>query len=65
MQSVVLNMKRKFINIHKFLCTNTDIFIEETDNILTRGLETGVHHGRTPSLIRVKEEQEKAINFCR
>lgn len=65
MRSVVLNMKRESINIHKFLCTNTDIYIEETQNILTRGLETGVHNGQTSSLTRVKEEQEKAINFCR
>ncbi|NXJ41820.1 CENPJ protein, partial [Ciconia maguari] len=42
-----------------------DVFIEETQNILTRGLETGVHHGGTPSLNRVKEEQEKAMHFRR
>ncbi|KFW89746.1 hypothetical protein N336_04833, partial [Phalacrocorax carbo] len=38
---------------------------EETQNSLTRGLETGVYHGRTPSLTRVKEEQEKAKHFHR
>ncbi|NXW84389.1 CENPJ protein, partial [Alopecoenas beccarii] len=49
----------------KLLTDTLDIFIEETQNILTGGLEAGVHHGRTPSLTRVKEEQEKAINFSR
>ncbi|NWX08435.1 CENPJ protein, partial [Caloenas nicobarica] len=50
----------------KKLFTDTlDIFIEETQSIPTRGLETAVHHGRTPLLTRVKEEQEKAINFRR
>ncbi|NWQ73147.1 CENPJ protein, partial [Columbina picui] len=49
----------------KMLTDTLGIFTEETQNILTRGLETGVYHGRTPSLTRVKEEQEKAINFCR
>ncbi|KFQ91646.1 hypothetical protein Y956_02978, partial [Nipponia nippon] len=38
--------------------------IEETQSILTRGLETGVYHGGTPSLTRMKE-QEKAMHFCR
>ncbi|NWI25960.1 CENPJ protein, partial [Sula dactylatra] len=47
------------------LCTNMDVFIEETRNTLTRGLETGVYHGGTPSLTRAKEEQEKAMNFHR
>ncbi|CAM9932434.1 unnamed protein product [Bubo scandiacus] len=47
------------------LCTNINIFIEETQNILTRGLETGVHCRGTPSLTRVKEEQEKAMHFRR
>ncbi|NXX11075.1 CENPJ protein, partial [Podargus strigoides] len=47
------------------LCINIVVFIEETRNILTRGLETGIYHGRTPSLTRVKEEQEKAMHFCR
>ncbi|KFP34753.1 hypothetical protein N324_12286, partial [Chlamydotis macqueenii] len=36
----------------------------ETQNILTRGLETGVYHGGTPALTRVKQEQEKAMH-CR
>ncbi|NXS41343.1 CENPJ protein, partial [Balaeniceps rex] len=50
----------------KKLFTGTlDVFIEETQNILTRGLETGVYHGGTPSLTRVREEQEKAMHFCR
>ncbi|NXG62322.1 CENPJ protein, partial [Hemiprocne comata] len=42
-----------------------DIFIEETRNIITRGLETGIYHGGTPSLTRVKEEQEKAMHYLR
>ncbi|XP_009327531.1 PREDICTED: centromere protein J-like [Pygoscelis adeliae] len=50
----------------KKLYTDTlDVFIEETQNILTRGLETGVYHGGTPLLTRVKEEQEKAMQFLR
>ncbi|KAF1463839.1 Centromere protein J, partial [Spheniscus demersus] len=50
----------------KKLFTDTlDVFIEETQNILTRGLETGVYHGGTPLLTRVKEEQEKAMQFHR
>ncbi|NWX52622.1 CENPJ protein, partial [Steatornis caripensis] len=51
------------------LYTNMDVFIEETQNIQSnpppRGSETGVYHGGTPSLTRVKEEQEKAMHFCR
>ncbi|NXC66509.1 CENPJ protein, partial [Anhinga anhinga] len=47
------------------LCTNMDIFIEETQNSLTKGLETDVYHRGTPSLTRVKEEQEKAMHFHR
>ncbi|KFU88127.1 hypothetical protein M959_15082, partial [Chaetura pelagica] len=39
--------------------------IEETQNIVTRGLETGIDHGGTPSLTRAKEEQEKATHFLR
>ncbi|NXL00995.1 CENPJ protein, partial [Mesembrinibis cayennensis] len=50
----------------KKLFTDTlDVVIEETQSILPRGLETGVYHGGTPSLTRVKEEQEKAMHFCR
>ncbi|NWU52574.1 CENPJ protein, partial [Dromas ardeola] len=49
----------------KKLFTDTlDVFIEETQNILTGGVETGVYHRGTPSLTRVKE-QEKAMHFCR
>ncbi|NXL38842.1 CENPJ protein, partial [Glaucidium brasilianum] len=47
------------------LCTNINFFIEETQNILTRGLDTGVHCRGTPSLTRVKEEQEKEMHFLR
>ncbi|XP_010152631.1 PREDICTED: centromere protein J-like [Eurypyga helias] len=42
-----------------------DVFIEETQNILPRGLETGVYPRGTPSLTQVKEEQEKATHFRR
>ncbi|NWQ85222.1 CENPJ protein, partial [Burhinus bistriatus] len=56
---------RGFTNIHKVLCTNIDVFTKETQNILSRGLETGVYHRGTPSLTRVKEEQEKAMHFRR
>ncbi|NXV27194.1 CENPJ protein, partial [Rissa tridactyla] len=42
-----------------------DLFIEQNQNILTRELETGVYHRGTPSLMRVKEEQQKAMHFCR
>ncbi|XP_026701691.1 T-complex protein 10A homolog [Athene cunicularia] len=50
----------------KKLFTDTlDFFIEETQNILTRGLETDVHCQGTPSLTRVKAEQEKAMHFHR
>ncbi|NXQ88154.1 CENPJ protein, partial [Nyctibius grandis] len=49
----------------KNLFTDTlDVFIEETQNILTRELETGVYHRGTPSLTTEKE-QEKAVHFCR
>ncbi|GAB0186982.1 centromere protein J-like [Grus japonensis] len=37
----------------------------ETQNILTRGLETGASHGGSPSLTGVTEEQEKAMHFHR
>ncbi|NXV14591.1 CENPJ protein, partial [Cepphus grylle] len=50
----------------KKLFTHTlDVFIEQTQKILTRGLETGVYHRGTPSLTRVKGEQQKAMHFCR
>ncbi|NXY41583.1 CENPJ protein, partial [Ceuthmochares aereus] len=42
-----------------------DVFIEEMQNILTRGLETDVHHRVNPSMTRVEEEQEKAMHFHR
>ncbi|NXJ45469.1 CENPJ protein, partial [Spizaetus tyrannus] len=51
---------------HKKPFTDTlDVFIEETQNILTRGLETGIYRRGTPSLSRVEEEQEKAMLFHR
>ncbi|NWX78950.1 CENPJ protein, partial [Alca torda] len=50
----------------KKLFTHTlDVFIEQTQKILTRGLETGVYYRGTPSLTRVKGEQRKATHFCR
>ncbi|NWS59532.1 CENPJ protein, partial [Chunga burmeisteri] len=50
----------------KKLFTDTlDVFIEETHNILTRGLEIGVYDRGTSSLTRVKEEQKKAMHFHR
>ncbi|XP_054053193.1 centromere protein J-like isoform X1 [Rissa tridactyla] len=39
--------------------------LEQNQNILTRELETGVYHRGTPSLTKVKEEQQKAMHFCR
>ncbi|XP_042652057.1 uncharacterized protein LOC116962626 [Tyto alba] len=52
--------------LQKKLFTHTlDVFVEETQNILTRGLETGLYFRGAPSLTRVEEEQEKAMNFHR
>ncbi|XP_068795282.1 centromere protein J isoform X3 [Struthio camelus] len=45
----------------KKLFTNTS----ETQNILTRGVETDIYLGGTPSLTRMREEQEKARHFLR
>ncbi|NXJ13924.1 CENPJ protein, partial [Odontophorus gujanensis] len=39
-----------------------DIFVEETQNILSRGLESGVYRGGTLSPTRA-EEQDKAMQF--
>ncbi|XP_019468399.1 T-complex protein 10A homolog 2 isoform X2 [Meleagris gallopavo] len=39
--------------------------LEETQNILSRGLETDVYHGGTLSLTRAEEEQDKAMHFLR
>ncbi|NWR69865.1 CENPJ protein, partial [Centropus unirufus] len=47
-----------------FICT-LDVFIEEMQNFLTRGLETDACHGGTPPLTRMKEEQKKAMHFHR
>ncbi|PKU41537.1 centromere protein j-like [Limosa lapponica baueri] len=49
----------------KLFIDTLDVFIEETQNILTRGLETNVYHRGTPSGARVKEEPEKAMHFHR
>ncbi|NWR58580.1 CENPJ protein, partial [Bucorvus abyssinicus] len=40
-------------------------FPKETQNILTRGLKNGLSCRGTPSLTRVKEEQEKVMHFHR
>ncbi|NXP13675.1 CENPJ protein, partial [Thinocorus orbignyianus] len=50
---------------NKVFTDTLDVFIEETQNVLTRGLETDVYHRDTPSLTRVKEGPEKAIHFRR
>ncbi|NXM31202.1 CENPJ protein, partial [Oxyruncus cristatus] len=51
--------------LEKKLFTDTlDVFTEETQNILSRGLETGNNSG-TPSLSTMKEKHEKAMHFHR
>ncbi|NXJ59464.1 CENPJ protein, partial [Rostratula benghalensis] len=52
---------------NKLFTDTIDVFTEETQNILTRGLESNVYHRGTPSLtrVKVKEGQEKAMHFCR
>jgi len=65
MWSVVLNTQRGLINIHKDLCINIAVSIEEAQNIVTRGLEPGVYRRGTPSLTRGREEREKAMHFRR
>ncbi|NWV55536.1 CENPJ protein, partial [Daphoenositta chrysoptera] len=49
----------------KLFADTSDTCPEETQNILSRGLETDIHHRRTPSLTVVKEEHEEAMHFCR
>ncbi|NXT29510.1 CENPJ protein, partial [Syrrhaptes paradoxus] len=50
----------------KKLFTDTSgVFVEETQNIHTRGLETGGSRRGTPALTRVEEEQEKAMHCHR
>ncbi|NWR92033.1 CENPJ protein, partial [Furnarius figulus] len=44
------------------LCTNMDVLTEGTQNILSRGLETGNNRGTSPPK-EVKEEHEKAMHF--
>ncbi|XP_057262926.1 centromere protein J-like [Pezoporus wallicus] len=39
--------------------------LEETQNVVTRGLETGVCRRGTPPMTKVKEEQEKATHLHR
>ncbi|NWQ67727.1 TCP1L protein, partial [Neopipo cinnamomea] len=55
-------LQKKLFTDTLVLCTNTNVFTEETQNILSRGLETG-NSGGTPSLTAVKEKCEKAIHF--
>ncbi|NWU12602.1 CENPJ protein, partial [Cephalopterus ornatus] len=51
--------------LQKKLFTDTlDVFTEETQNILSRGLETGNNSG-TPSLTVAKEKHERATHFHR
>ncbi|NWW44565.1 CENPJ protein, partial [Pedionomus torquatus] len=50
---------------NKLLTDTLDVFIEESQNVFTRGLETNVYHRGTPSLTRVKEGPEKAMHFHR
>ncbi|NXS91209.1 CENPJ protein, partial [Jacana jacana] len=50
---------------NKLFTDTLDAFIGETQNILTRGLETDIYHRGTPSPTRVKEGPEKAMHFCR
>ncbi|NXI90122.1 CENPJ protein, partial [Psophia crepitans] len=49
----------------KLFTDTLDVFIEESQNILTRGLETGASHRGSPSLTRVEEQQEKTVRFHR
>ncbi|NXB59500.1 CENPJ protein, partial [Struthidea cinerea] len=56
----------KVEELQKQLFADTsDTCPEETQNILSRGLEADVYHRRTPSLTVVKEEHEEAMHFCR
>ncbi|NXN28984.1 CENPJ protein, partial [Nycticryphes semicollaris] len=52
---------------NKLFTDTIDVFTEETQNILTRGLESDAYHRGTPSLtrVKVKEGPEKAMHFCR
>ncbi|NWU19272.1 CENPJ protein, partial [Dyaphorophyia castanea] len=49
----------------KLFADTSDTCPEETQNILSRGLEIGVYHRGMPSLTVVKEEHEEAMHFCR
>ncbi|NXJ25982.1 CENPJ protein, partial [Dicrurus megarhynchus] len=49
----------------KLFADTSDTCPEETQNILSRGLEVDIYHRGTPSLTVVKEEREEAIHFCR
>ncbi|NXC56303.1 CENPJ protein, partial [Aleadryas rufinucha] len=49
----------------KLFADTSDTCPEETQNILSRGLEADIYHRRTPSLTVVKEEHEEAMHFFR
>ncbi|NXH29614.1 CENPJ protein, partial [Myiagra hebetior] len=49
----------------KLFADTSDTCPEETQNILSRGLEIDVNHRRTSSVTVVKEEHEEAMQFCR
>ncbi|NWW65594.1 CENPJ protein, partial [Ifrita kowaldi] len=49
----------------KLFADTSETCPEETQNILSKGLETDVYRRRTPSLNVVKEEHEEAMYFCR
>ncbi|NXL44641.1 CENPJ protein, partial [Podilymbus podiceps] len=49
----------------KLFIDTLDVFLEETQNNLTRGSEAGIYCRGSPSLTRVKEEQEKSMHFHR
>ncbi|NXB26434.1 CENPJ protein, partial [Rhagologus leucostigma] len=49
----------------KLFADTSDTCPEETQNILSRGLETDVYRRRTPSLTLVKEEHEEAMHIGR
>ncbi|NWI81526.1 CENPJ protein, partial [Dryoscopus gambensis] len=49
----------------KLFADTSDTCPEETQNILSRGLEIDLYHRRTPSLSMVKEEHEEAMHFRR
>ncbi|NXA58436.1 CENPJ protein, partial [Mohoua ochrocephala] len=49
----------------KLFADTSDTCPEETQNILSRGLEIDVYHRRAPSLSVAKEQHGEAMHFCR